>query len=95
MRSSERVFPLTNSVGYTNILMKTYSTIQVARLLGIASGTFHRWIRERKIQAPPVQSLGDVQVRLWTVDDVEQVRKYKADHYWGRGGRKKRSKRTK
>ena len=46
--------------------MKTYSTIQVAKLLGIASGTFHRWIRE--------------------------VRKYKAEHYWGHGGRRRERK---
>jgi hypothetical protein len=75
--------------------MKTYSTLQVAKLLGLTSATLHRWIRLKKIQAPPVQSLGGVQVRLWTVDDVEQARKYKADHYWGKGGRTNRRKPTK
>jgi excisionase family DNA binding protein len=73
----------------------TYSTIQVARLLGIASGTFHRWIRERRIEAPPTQTLGGMQVRLWGDADIEKVRKYKTEHYWGKGGRKKRNKRSK
>jgi predicted DNA-binding transcriptional regulator AlpA len=86
---------LTNGAGYTIISMKTYSTIQVARLLKIASGTFHRWIREKRVEAPPGQTLGGMQVRLWTEEDIERVRKYKADHYWGRGSRKKRKKKNK
>jgi excisionase family DNA binding protein len=72
--------------------MKTYSTLQVAKLLGLTSATLHRWIRQKKIQAPPVQSLGGVQIRLWTQREVEQARKYKAEHYWGKGGRRKRKK---
>ncbi len=89
------VFLLTNSAGYTTISMKAYSTIQVARLLGIASGTFHRWIREKRIEAPPAQTLGGMQVRLWSDADIAKVRKYKAEHYWGKGGRKKRKRPTK
>jgi excisionase family DNA binding protein len=75
--------------------MKTYSTIQVARLLGIASGTFHRWIREGRIEAPPAQTLGGMQVRLWGDTDIAKARKYKAERYWGKGGRKKRKKQSK
>jgi predicted DNA-binding transcriptional regulator AlpA len=69
--------------------MKSYSTIQVAKLLGITSATLHRWIRQRKVKAPPLQTLGEVQVRIWTSEDVEQVRKFKTDHYWGKGARRK------
>jgi excisionase family DNA binding protein len=76
--------------------MKTYSTVQVARVLGISSDTIHRWIREGMVTAPETQALGGVKVRLWNENQVEQVRKYKAEHYWGKGsqhkGRKKRSK---
>jgi len=86
---------LTNDAGYIILCMKTYSTLQVAKVLGLTSATLHRWMRERKIQAPPVQSLGGVQVRLWTPDDVEKVRKYKDDHYWGKGGQRKRNKQSK
>ena len=86
-------FSLTNDVGYT--IMKTYSTIQAAKLLGIASGTFHRWIRENRIEAPPAETLGGMQVRLWNDADIAKVRKYKAEHYWGKGGRKKRQRPTK
>jgi excisionase family DNA binding protein len=75
--------------------MKKLSTIQVARLLGIASGTFHRWIREKRIEAPPPQTLGGMQVRLWSDADIAKVKKYKAEHYWGKGGRRKARSRIK
>jgi hypothetical protein len=76
-------------------MAKTYSTIEVAGLLDITSDTLHRWIREKKVAAPDIQALGPFRVRLWTVQEIEAVRKYKAERYWGKGGRKRRSKQTK
>jgi DNA-binding transcriptional MerR regulator len=76
-------------------MAKTYSTVEVARMLDVTSDTLHRWIREKKVPAPEAQSLGPFRVRLWTIEDVEIVRKYKAQYYWGKGGRKKRKKRAK
>jgi excisionase family DNA binding protein len=73
-------------------MKKTYSTIEVARLLDVTSDTLHRWIREKRIPAPEPQLLGPFRVRLWTLTDVERVKEYKAEHYWGKGGRKKRGK---
>jgi excisionase family DNA binding protein len=75
--------------------MKTYSTVEVAKLLNITSDTLHRWIREKKIPAPETQSLGPFRVRLWTEHDIAKVREYKAGHYWGKGGRKRRKKQVK
>ena len=72
--------------------MKTYSTVEVSKLLGIGNDTLHRWIHSDVIPAPPVQRLGNVTVRLWTEKDVEKVKKYKANDYWGKGGRKKSNK---
>ena len=75
--------------------MKTYSTVQVAKKLGVSSSTLWRWIVEGKFAAPPLQSVIGIEVRLWTEEDLERARKYKAEHYWGMGGRKKRDKRSK
>ncbi len=75
--------------------MPTYSTVEVAELVGVSWDTLSRWIREKRFPVPPVQSIGRIQVRVWTEDDVKKVRNYKADHYWGKGGRKTRKKRTK
>jgi excisionase family DNA binding protein len=76
-------------------MVKTYSTIEIARMLDITSDTLHRWIREKKIPAPEAQSLGPFRIRLWTIADLKIARKYKAERYWGKGGRKKRTKRDK
>jgi excisionase family DNA binding protein len=72
--------------------MKTYSTSQVASLLGIGYDTLHRWIQEKKITAPKTQLLGGVRVRLWSERDVEIAKHYKAEHYWGKGSRRKKHK---
>jgi excisionase family DNA binding protein len=75
--------------------MPTYSTVEVAELVAVSWDTLNRWIRERKFPVPAVQSVGRVKVRLWTPEDLEAVRKYKAEHYRGKGSRKKRKKRKK
>jgi predicted DNA-binding transcriptional regulator AlpA len=75
--------------------MKTLSTIQVAKLVGVTPATLHRWIREKRIDAPPLQSLAGMEVRVWSEQEVERVKKHKSEHYWGKGGRKKRRKRSK
>jgi excisionase family DNA binding protein len=72
--------------------MPTYSTIQVAGLLGITSDTLHRWIRKKKIDAPALQSLGGMQVRIWSKEQVEAVRKYKTENYRKKPNRKKQRK---
>jgi DNA-binding transcriptional MerR regulator len=74
--------------------MKTYSTIQVAKILEIGTDTLHRWMREKRVPIPPIQSVGGMSVRLWSDDDLDKARKYKEQHYWGKGGRKNRKKRS-
>ena len=62
-------------------MAKAYSTVEVAKQLGITSDTLHRWIRERRIEAPPVQSLGKMKVRLWSDELIEKAKQYKAEKY--------------
>jgi excisionase family DNA binding protein len=71
-------------------MTKAFSTIQVAKLVGVTSDTLHRWIRESRIEAPPIQSLGGMKVRLWSQEDVNKVMKYKAEKYRKKPRRKKR-----
>jgi predicted site-specific integrase-resolvase len=75
--------------------MKKFSTVKVAKMVGIGWTTLHRWIVEGKVEAPPVESLEGFNVRLWTEDDIVKIREYKAEHYWGKGGRKKSKRRAK
>jgi len=69
--------------------MRTYSTVQVARLLDVTPDTLHRWIREKVVEAPPLQSLGGMQIRLWSEEAVARVREYKAGHYRKKPRKKK------
>lgn len=70
-------------------MTKAYSTLQVAKLLGVTSDTLHRWIREGRIEAPPIQSLGRMKVRLWSEEDISKAKKYKAEQYRKKPRRKK------
>ena len=94
----QRVHPglillLTNPNAFMILGMKTYSTIEVAKLLKIGNDTLHRWIHTKKIPAPPLQKVGGLSIRLWSAADIEEVKRYKLEHYWGRGSyRKKRRK---
>lgn len=72
--------------------MTTYSTPQVAKLLGIGYDTLHRWIQEKKIAAPRPEFIGGVRVRLWGTKDIDVARQYKKLHYWGKGRRRKKRK---
>jgi predicted site-specific integrase-resolvase len=74
--------------------MATYSTVEVAELVDVSWDTLSRWIRERKFRVPPVKSVGRVRVRLWTLEEVDEVRKYKKAHYRGKGIKKKRKMRS-
>ncbi len=73
--------------------MSTYSTSQVAKMVGIHKVTLKRWLLSGKVGEPRRVGNGGIQARIWTARDVERVKKYKAAHYWeGRGQKKKKKK---
>jgi predicted site-specific integrase-resolvase len=55
--------------------MKTHSSREVAKLLGISLKSLQRYIAAGKISVPPVQYVGGTKFRAWTDRDVEKVRK--------------------
>jgi transposase len=75
--------------------MATYSTAQVAEILGVGTDTLHRWLNQKRVATPELQLVGGVKVRLWSDAQLLAARKYKAEHYWGKGSQKKRKKRSK
>jgi len=75
--------------------MPTFSTVKVAKMLGIGWSTLYRWIVDGKVKAPPVQSLNGLEIRLWSEGDIERLKKYKKEHYWGRGSKKPRKRKKK
>ncbi len=52
-----------------------YSTVQVAKMIGIAQPHLQRAIREGRVKAPPLHEFAGMKVRLWTAEQVEAARK--------------------
>jgi len=71
--------------------MRTYSTVQVARMIGVSKMTLLRWLWAGKIREPKRRTNGGQDVRLWNDRDVERVRKYKEANYRKGRGRKKKA----
>ena len=69
--------------------MKTYTTVQAARNLGIGRDTLYRWMKAKKIKGSRVLRVGTgatFQVRLWTERDLRAIRRWmKQNPYKGRG----------
>jgi hypothetical protein len=73
--------------------MKTHSTVQVARMLGVHKVTLQRWLLDGKVAEPRKVRIGMIESRIWTDGDVERVRKYKQENYRKGRGRKPKPKR--
>ncbi len=61
--------------------MKSYSTVEVARKVGIHKSTLRDWLQRGAIPEPKQRANGGQIIRIWTDRDVERVRRYKAAHY--------------
>lgn len=72
--------------------MKSYSTVEVARKVGIHKSTLRDWLQRGAIPEPKQRANGGQIVRIWTDRDVERVKKHKASHYRKGRGRKKKKK---
>ena len=56
--------------------MKTkLSTRDAAKKMGVALLTLQRHVTAKTVNAPPLQKIGGVSVRLWTARDIEKARK--------------------
>ena len=55
--------------------MNKYSTRSAAKELGISLMSMMRYIKAKKIPAPPAVKVGGGIVRAWTKDEIEKVRK--------------------
>jgi transposase len=67
--------------------MKGFSTREAAKQLDVNLVTLQRHIAAKTVQAPPLEKVGGVTVRLWTARDIEKARKVLAAT---RPGRKKK-----
>ena len=55
--------------------MRTFSTQEVARKLGIAGATLSRYISAGKVPTPTKLTSGGMTIHAWTEAEIEDVRK--------------------
>jgi predicted transcriptional regulator len=55
--------------------MDLFSTREAARKLGITQASLSRYIMARKVPAPKSVTSGRMTLHLWTVGEIENVRK--------------------
>jgi excisionase family DNA binding protein len=59
---------------------KSYSTAEVARLVGVTRATLQAWVKSGKIDPPAIQSrTGEPPVRLWSSLDVNRLKSVKKE----------------
>ena len=63
------------------------STREAAKKLGVSLLTLQRHVSAKTVEAPPLQLIGGVSIRLWAARDIEKARKVLAGI---RPGRKKK-----
>ena len=66
-------------------MKRIYSTAEVARAINVHKQTLLDWLRVGKVPEPRRQSIGGVEVRIWSEKDVSAARKYREQSYgkWG------------
>jgi predicted DNA-binding transcriptional regulator AlpA len=52
-----------------------FSTRQAARKLGIGVTTLARYVEQGKVPSPKKVHLGGFQVHVWTIEEIEHIRK--------------------
>ena len=69
-------------------MKETFSTREAAQKLGVALLTLQRHVSARTVDAPPLQKVGGVRVRLWSNREIEKARKILASVKPGRKKKK-------
>jgi predicted DNA-binding transcriptional regulator AlpA len=56
------------------VAMKSLSTKQTAKKLGLDQANLQRWIRQKAVPFPPITYVGGVKVRLWDATAVARLK---------------------
>jgi len=80
-----------NAIGIVYLRNK-HTTSEVAQIVGIHLATLQRWIAQGKVKAPPPTLIGAVGYRLWSRDDIAELKEVKKAIYCKGRGRKSKPK---
>ena len=59
----------------------TYSTLEVARTIGVDKSTLLRWLYTGKLAEPSQKTVAGVMIRIWSKTDLERARKHREERY--------------
>lgn len=62
-------------------MKRTYSTAEVARLIGVSKMTLLRWLYAGKLPEPEMQTFGGVESRVWSESDLSRAKDYRERNY--------------
>jgi excisionase family DNA binding protein len=68
-----------------NIETRQYTISEAARELRIMRNTLYKWIREGVIPSPKEAFVSGIRLRMWSEEQMNKIREYKKDKYWGKG----------
>ena len=71
--------------------MENYSTVEVARIIGVDKTTLLRWLYAGRLTEPRHISYAGQDLRIWTENDLNKAQRYKEQNYRKGRGRKKKA----
>jgi len=78
---------INNAIGIVYLKTKR-TTSEAAKIVGIHLATLQRWIAQGKVKAPRPTLIGAVGYRLWSADDITELKEVKKAIYCKGRGRK-------
>jgi excisionase family DNA binding protein len=69
---------------------RTYTTYEAAKKIGVSRQTLYTWIGRGDIVAPEVIHAGKISIRLWTLAEIEQAKRFKGKLKPGPRSKKKK-----
>jgi excisionase family DNA binding protein len=81
---------INNAIGIVYLKSK-HTTSEAAKIVGIHLATLQRWIAQGKLKAPEPTLIGAVGYRLWSQDDIADLKEVKKAIYCKGRGRKSKA----
>ena len=69
---------------------RVYTTTEAAKWIGVSRQTLYSWMDSGSVEAPKLIKAGRRSMRLWTMAQLQQAKKFKGTLKPGRAKKKKR-----
>jgi predicted site-specific integrase-resolvase len=66
---------------HTSAMSRSYSTAEVAAVLGVSKKTLLRWLWAGKLPEPERVTVGHIDNRIWRQEDMRRAKEYRKENY--------------